>query len=92
MNRSYLSADEANSTGATQAACDGSVKPSRRRLPWRPTPCTLELLHVERRLAGARTTRTGEIAPLVGRREELRVRYDPALERAMEAIQAVDGG
>ena len=51
----------------------------------------LELLHLERRIAGARTTRTGEIAPLVGRREELRVRYDAALARAMEETQAVDG-
>jgi DNA primase len=51
----------------------------------------LELLHLERRIAGARTTRTGEIAPLVGRREELRLRYDAALERAMEETQAVDG-
>jgi DNA primase len=51
----------------------------------------LELLHLERRIAGARTTRTGEIAPLVGRREELRVRYDAALERAMDETQAVDG-
>jgi DNA primase len=50
----------------------------------------LELLRLERRIARARTTRTGEVAPLVGRREELRRRYDLALDRAMEETQPAD--
>jgi DNA primase len=50
----------------------------------------LDLLRLERRITRARTTRTGEVAPLVGRREELRRRYDLALDRAMEETQPAD--
>jgi DNA primase len=43
----------------------------------------LELLRLERAIASARSAGTGDVAPLVARREELRHRRDRAIERAM---------
>jgi DNA primase len=43
----------------------------------------LELLRLERAIATARSAGTGDVAPLVARREELRHRRDRAIERAM---------
>jgi hypothetical protein len=61
-----------------------------------PTPAALEadaiqldLLRLERRIVAARAEAAGAVAPLVARREELRRRYDAALDRAMAATQPV---
>ena len=51
----------------------------------------LDLLRLERRIIAARAEAAGAVAPLVARREELRHRYDAALERAMAESQPVSG-
>jgi len=64
-----------------------------------PTPAALEadalqldLLRLERRIAVARAEAAGAVAPLVARRQELRRRYDAALDRAMAETPHVPGG
>jgi DNA primase len=59
-----------------------------------PTPAALEadaiqldLLRLDRRIGLARAEAAGAVAPLVARREELRRRYDAALDRAMAESQ-----
>jgi DNA primase len=59
-----------------------------------PSPAALEadaiqldLLRLDRRIAAARAQAAGTVAPLVARREELRRRYDAALDRAMAESQ-----
>ena len=51
----------------------------------------LDLLRLERRIVTARAEAAGAVAPLVARREEVRRRYDAALERAMAESQPVSG-
>ena len=61
-----------------------------------PSPAALEadaiqldLLRLERRIAAARAQAAGTVAPLVAEREQLRRRYDAALDRAMAESQPV---
>jgi hypothetical protein len=45
---------------------------------------TLELLRVEREITAARRAGSGAVAPLVARREELRLLRDRAIERTLQ--------
>jgi DNA primase len=51
---------------------------------------TLELLRLERDIASARSSGSGDVAPLVARREELRHRRNRAIERAMAETQPAE--
>jgi DNA primase len=50
----------------------------------------LELLRLERDIASARSSGSGDVAPLVARREELRHRRNRAIERAMAETQTAE--
>jgi DNA primase len=50
----------------------------------------LELLRLERDIASARSSGSGDVAPLVARREELRHRRNRAIERAMAETQPAE--